>query len=94
MKVVLQRHGETLRPRLKTLPVLLMNYQWSRERKWNWVRVSIVSTRTFRRTLRYLLEDENNEAFLQKTEFLKIEANISSWSYDLEGHAKKCVERY
>ena len=27
MKVVLQRHGETLRPRIKTLPVLLMNYQ-------------------------------------------------------------------
>ena len=22
------------------------------------------------------------------------EANISSWSYDMEGHAKKCVERY
>ena len=27
-----------------------MNYQWSREQKWNWVRVSIVSTRIFRRT--------------------------------------------
>ena len=24
----------------------------------------------------------------------KIEANMSSWSYDMEGHAKKCVERY
>ena len=24
----------------------------------------------------------------------KSEANISSWSYDMEGHAKKCVERY
>ena len=24
----------------------------------------------------------------------KLGANISSWSYDLEGHAKKCVERY
>ena len=24
----------------------------------------------------------------------KLEANISSWSYDMEGHAKKCVERY
>ena len=23
----------------------------------------------------------------------KSEANISSWSYDMEGHAKKCVER-
>ena len=22
------------------------------------------------------------------------DANISSWSYDMEGHAKKCVERY
>ena len=24
----------------------------------------------------------------------KFGANISSWSYDVEGHAKKCVERY
>ena len=24
----------------------------------------------------------------------KLGANISSWSYDVEGHAKKCVERY
>ena len=24
----------------------------------------------------------------------KLDANISSWSYDLEGHAQKCVERY
>ena len=23
----------------------------------------------------------------------KPDANISSWSYDMEGHAKKCVER-
>ena len=23
----------------------------------------------------------------------KLDANISSWSYDMEGHAKKCVER-
>ena len=24
----------------------------------------------------------------------KLDANISSWSYDKEGHEKKCVERY
>ena len=24
----------------------------------------------------------------------KLGANISSWSYDMQGHAKKCVERY
>ena len=24
----------------------------------------------------------------------KLDTNISSWSYDMEGHAKKCVERY
>ena len=24
----------------------------------------------------------------------KSEANVSSWSHDMEGHAKKCVERY
>ena len=50
MNVVLQSHGETLHLRIKTLPVLLMNYQWSREQKWNRVRVSTVYTHTFRRT--------------------------------------------
>ena len=24
----------------------------------------------------------------------KLGAHISSWSYDMEGHAKKCVEKY
>ena len=24
----------------------------------------------------------------------KLDANLSSWSHDMEGHAKKCVERY
>ena len=24
----------------------------------------------------------------------RLDANISTWSYDMEGHAKKCVERY
>ena len=33
-----------------TFPVLVINYQWSREQKWTPVRVSILSTRTFRRT--------------------------------------------
>ena len=33
-----------------TLPVHLMNFQWTHEQKWNRVRVSTVSTRTFRRT--------------------------------------------
>ena len=50
MNVILQNHGETLRLRIKILPILLMNYQRSREQKWKWVRVSTVSTRTFRRT--------------------------------------------
>ena len=40
MKAVLQSHGETLRPSFETLPVLLMNYQWSREQKYYWVRVT------------------------------------------------------
>ena len=46
MKVVLQSHGETLRPRIKILPVLLMKYQRSREQKWNRARVSTVSLLT------------------------------------------------
>ena len=32
-QVVPQSHGETLRLRIEMLPVLLMNYQWSREQK-------------------------------------------------------------
>ena len=32
----------------------------------------------------------------KKSDFVlgKPDANVSSWSYDMEGHAKKCVERY
>ena len=44
MKVLQQSLGETQSKEVKTLPVLLMNYQWSREQKWNRVWVSIVST--------------------------------------------------
>ena len=50
MKVVHQSHGETLSKKVKTLPRHLMNFQWSREQKWNRVRVSTVYIRTFRRT--------------------------------------------
>ena len=50
MKVFLQSHGETRCLDIETLPVLLTNYQWSCEQTWNWVRVSMVSTHTFRRT--------------------------------------------
>ena len=38
---------ETLRLRIKTLPSHFMNFQWSREHKWNQLRVSTVSIRTF-----------------------------------------------
>ena len=41
---------ETLSLDIETLPVLLMHYHGSREQKWNRVRVSTVSTRTFHRT--------------------------------------------
>ena len=50
INVVFQSHRETLSLDIETLPVRLMILQWSREQKWNQVRVSIVSTRTFRRT--------------------------------------------
>ena len=50
MNLVRQSHGESLSLGIETLPVLLMNYQWGREQKWNPVRARIVSTRTFRRT--------------------------------------------
>ena len=42
MNVVLQSHGETLRLRIKTLPILLMNYLWSLEQKCNQALVSTV----------------------------------------------------
>ena len=32
MNVILQSQGETLSLEIETLPVLLMNYQWSREK--------------------------------------------------------------
>ena len=38
MNVARQCHGETLSLEIETLPVLLMNYQWSREQKWNRIR--------------------------------------------------------
>ena len=50
MKVVLWSHGETLRLRIETLPVLLMNYEWSREQKWNRGRASTAFILTSRNT--------------------------------------------
>ena len=68
MKVLQQSHGETQSKEVKTLPSHLMNFQWSREQKWNRVPVSTVNIRTVRRIqIVILLEDENNEGFLQKT---------------------------
>ena len=50
MKVLQQSFGETQSKEVRTLPSHLMNFQWSREQKWNRVRVSSVFRRTFRRT--------------------------------------------
>ena len=59
---------ETLSLDIETLPVLLMNYQWSREQKWNQVRVSIcLHALSEGPKLRFLFEDENNKGFLQRT---------------------------
>ena len=44
MNVILQSHGETLSLDIKTLPVLLMYHQWSREQEWNQVRQHSVFT--------------------------------------------------
>ena len=51
MNVILQSHGETLSLDIDTLPSHLVNFQWSREQKWNLVRVSTVSILTSRRTV-------------------------------------------
>ena len=48
IKMFLKSYGETLRLRIKTLPVLLLNYQWGREQKWNRARVSTAFTLTSR----------------------------------------------
>ena len=50
MKVLQQSLGETQSKEVKTLPSHLMNFKWSREQKWKWVRVSTVYFRTLRRT--------------------------------------------
>ena len=50
MKVIEQSLGETQSKEVKTLPVVLMNYHWSRKQKWNRVRASIVSILSFRKT--------------------------------------------
>ena len=50
MKVLQQSLGETQSKEVKTFPSPLMNFQWSREQKWNRVRVGTVYIRTFRRT--------------------------------------------
>ena len=43
-----------------------------------------------------ITEPCSNREFPRGTEKLPFPQNIhiSSWSYDMEGHAKKCVERY
>ena len=50
MKVFQHSHGETQSTEVKTLPSHLMNFQWSREQKWNFFLVSTVYIRTFRWT--------------------------------------------
>ena len=68
IKVVLQSDGETLRLRIKTLPVLLTNYQWSREQSGTGLwQAQYLHSLPERPKLRHLLEDENDEVFLQKT---------------------------
>ena len=49
MKVLQKGVGETWCRGVQTLPVRLMNLQWSREHTWNRVRASTVYLRTFRR---------------------------------------------
>ena len=69
MNVLQQSHGRNSEPLdIWTRPVLLMNCQWSREQKWHRVRVSMVSTRTFRRTqIAISAWRRKYRGFLQKT---------------------------
>ena len=50
MTVLQKSVEETQNKEVKTLASHLMNFQWSREQKWDRVRVSTVCIRTFRRT--------------------------------------------
>ena len=61
MNVVRQSYAETLSLDIETLPVLLMNWQWSRE---PWCPHALSEGPK----LRYLLEDENNECILHVLE--------------------------
>ena len=78
--VLQQSLGETQSTEVKTLPSHLMNFQWSRGQKWNRVRVSTVYIYALSEgpQLRYLLEDENNQGFLQKT-YLYIRAQSGTF---------------
>ena len=68
MKVVLQSHGETLRLRINTLPVLLMNYHGVASKSATGLgQAQHLHSLPERPKLRYLREDENNKGFLQKT---------------------------
>ena len=65
--VLQQSLGETQSKGVKTLPSHHTNFQWSRKQTWNRVRVSTMYTRSFRRPQTViLLENKNNEGFLQK----------------------------
>ena len=67
LNLVLHSHGETLSLDIETLPVLLMNHQWSLEQRWKWIRAQCLHALSEGPKLRYLLDDENNEGVLQKT---------------------------
>ena len=62
-----------------------MNYQWSREQKWNQVRVSTVQclhALSKGPKLRYLLGDEINEVSLQKTCWYSRTQSGNCWWFD------------
>ena len=68
--------------------------------KYGWEKVSIWECLRVNRSKRIILvcvcgRHENElERGIEKIPYSeKFDANISSWSYDMEGHAKKCVER-
>ena len=80
IKVLQKSLGETQSKEVKTLPSHLVNLHWSREQKWNQVRVSIVYIRTFRRTEHGLVDESVPE-----------HRDISSSSHELPSEPRSNV---
>ena len=86
MKVLQKSFGETLSKEVKTLPVRLINLQWSREHTWNQVRASKVFSRFAKDpNCDICLKTKNNKGFLQKAYWTVVRHSGKFWWLDHSG---------